>query len=326
MQTVLSVRGVSKSFGAVRAVDGVSFAVRPGTMTGLLGRNGAGKTTCLRMINGIFLPDSGTIELFGSANGREAARDRIGYLPEERGLYKKMKILEMLLFFAEVKKPLTDEVRARAERWLKRLELWDKRNAKVEELSKGNQQKTQLIGALLHDPDLLILDEPTTGLDPVNAVLVRGILNELKGEGKTILLSTHMMGEAEKMVDDIVLIHEGRLVLAGELGKVRASLGKGAVQMEFAGDGAFLAGLPGVRRASVRGNGAELSLQPGADPQEILEASVGRLKIQRFEVAEPSLEEIFIERVGAATLGSPSLSAEAPSFARASEGKLAEAE
>ena len=233
MQTVLDVRGVSKTFGAVRAVDGVSFSVRRGTMTGLFGRNGAGKTTCLRMVNGIFLPDSGSIALFGTQNGGDATRDRVGYLPEERGLYKKMKVFEQLLFLAEVKQPITAAVKARAEKWLERLELTEKRDAKVEELSKGNQQKVQLIGALLHAPDLVILDEPMAGLDPVNVVLVRRILNELKAEGRTILLSTHMMGEAEKMVDDIVLIHEGRVVLSGELGKVRASFGKNSVQLAF---------------------------------------------------------------------------------------------
>ena len=302
MQNVLEVRNVSKSFGAIRAVDGVSFSVRRGTMTGLLGRNGAGKTTCLRMINGIFLPDTGSVELFGSTDAPESARDRVGYLPEERGLYKKMKIFEQLLFLAEVKQPITAAVKARAEKWLERLELSDKRDAKVEELSKGNQQKVQLIGALLHEPDLLILDEPMSGLDPVNVVLVRRILNELTAEGRTILLSTHMMSEAEKMADDIVLIHEGKVVLSGEIGHVRASFGKNSVQMAFQGDGSFLGSLPGVAKAAVQQNSAELRLAPGADTQAVLQAAVARLRISRFEVADPSLEEIFIDRVGAGTL------------------------
>ena len=302
MEPVLEVREVSKSFGEVRAVDGVSFAVRPGTITGLLGRNGAGKTTCLRMVTGVFLPDAGTIEVFGSSDGGDATRDRIGYLPEERGLYKKMKVFEHLLFLAEVKKPLSPEVLARAEGWLKRLELWEKRDAKVEELSKGNQQKAQLIGALLHEPELVILDEPTSGLDPVNVVLVRRIFKELQALGRTILLSTHVMGEAEKMVDEIVLIHEGRVVLAGELAKVRASFGKNNVLLEFSGDGAFLASLPEVESSSIQTNRAELRLRAGADPQAVLAASVARLRIVRFEIAEPSLEDIFIDRVGVGTL------------------------
>ena len=302
MRPVLAVEEISKSFGEVRAVDGVSFAVRPGTITGLLGRNGAGKTTCLRMITGVFLPDSGTIETFGSRNGGDAARDRIGYLPEERGLYRKMKVLEQLLFLAEVKRPLTREVHERARRWLERLELWGKRDARIEELSKGNQQKVQLIGALLHDPELLILDEPTSGLDPVNVVLVRRIFQELKAEGRTILLSTHMMAEAEKTVDEIVLIHEGRVVLGGELSKVRSSFGKNSLLLEFSGDGSFLAALPEVEGSSVQNNRAELKLRSGADPQAVLAASFPRLRLSRFEIVEPSLEEIFIDRVGSGAL------------------------
>jgi ABC-2 type transport system ATP-binding protein len=293
------VRGVTKTFGAVRAVDEVSFSVRRGTITGLLGRNGAGKTTTLRMVNGIFLPDRGSISLFGSENGGDATRDQVGYLPEERGLYKKMKVLEQLLFLAEVKRPLTPAIRERAAAWLERLELAAKKDAKVEELSKGNQQKVQLIGALLHEPDLVILDEPMSGLDPVNTVLVRRILQELKAEGRTILLSTHQMAEAERLVDDIVLIADGRVALAGELSRIRASYGKNTVVMAFEGSGAFLGELPGVAHATVQPNGAELRLAAGADAQDVLAAAVGRLRVSRFELAEPSLEEIFIERVGA---------------------------
>ena len=301
MDHVISLKNVSKSFASVRAVDDVSFSVRPGTITGLLGRNGAGKTTTLRMINRVLLPDTGTIELFGSANDA-SARDRIGYLPEERGLYRKMKILEQLLFFAEIKSRRPADARAQAEEWLKRLELWDKRDAKLEELSKGNQQKVQLIGAMLHGPDLLILDEPMSGLDPVNVVLVRRILREQRDAGRTILLSTHMMGEAEKMADDIVLIHQGKVVLYGELQGVRASFGRNTVHLAFEGNGAFLERLPGVARASVTNNAAELQLEAGADPQGILAAATPKLRIRRFEVAAPSLEEIFLERVGGDTL------------------------
>ncbi|HEX8152632.1 MAG TPA: ATP-binding cassette domain-containing protein, partial [Thermoanaerobaculia bacterium] len=197
MADILAVREVVKTFGDVRAVDGVSFAVRRGTITGLLGRNGAGKTSTIRMITGIFLPDSGSIEWLGEGNtGSAEFRDRIGYLPEERGLYKQMKIIELLLFLAEIKGHRAAAVRPTIDKWLERFELTDKRDAKVEELSKGNQQKVQLIGTLLHDPELIILDEPQSGLDPVNMVLVRNLLTELRREGKTILLSTHMMAEA----------------------------------------------------------------------------------------------------------------------------------
>ena len=298
---VLSVREVTKTFGQVRAVDRLSFTVARGAITGLLGRNGAGKTTTLRMINGIFLPDAGAIELLGAADAA-AVRDRVGYLPEERGLYRKMRVFDQLLFLAEIKGRRPAAARARAEAWLKRFDLWDKRTGKLEELSKGNQQKVQLIGALLHDPEVVILDEPMSGLDPVNVVLVRTILKELKAEGRTILLSTHMMSEAEKLVDEIVLIHEGRAVLAGELEQVRASFGSNTVHLAFDGDGAFLAALPGVDSAQVDTNAAELRLAQGADAQAILTAALARVRVSRFEIAAPSLEEIFIDRVGAGTL------------------------
>jgi ABC-2 type transport system ATP-binding protein len=301
MSVVLAVRDVVKTFGVVRAVDGVSFSVRQGTITGLLGRNGAGKTTTIRMITGIFLPDSGSIEWVGGVGGGDA-RDRIGYLPEERGLYKQMKIFELLLFLAEIKGRRGAGVAKSIDRWLERFELGEKRDAKVEELSKGNQQKVQLIGTLLHDPELIILDEPQSGLDPVNMVLVRNLLRELKEEGRTILLSTHMMGEAERMADDIVLVHEGKVVLDGSLESVRESFGKNTLHIDYEGDGHFLGELPDVTRASIVNNAAELSLSEGADPQKILQASVGRLRIRKFEVAAPSLEEIFIEKVGERTL------------------------
>jgi len=301
MSVVLAVRDVVKTFGAVRAVDGVSFSVRRGTITGLLGRNGAGKTTTIRMITGIFLPDSGSIEWVGGAGGGDA-RDRIGYLPEERGLYKQMKVVEQLQFLAEIKGRRGAGVLASINRWLERFELGEKKDAKVEELSKGNQQKVQLIGTLLHDPELIILDEPQSGLDPVNMVIVRNLLRELKDEGRTILLSTHMMGEAERMADDIVLVHQGKVVLDGSLESVRESFGKNTLHIDYEGDGDFLAALPEVLKASIVNNAAELSLADGADPQKILQASVGRLRIRKFEVAAPSLEEIFIEKVGHETL------------------------
>src|SRR2546423_8141983 len=298
MREVLSVREIVKTFGAVRAVDGVSFSVRQGPVTGLLGRNGAGKTTTIRMITGIFLPDSGSIEW---TDGDRTAQDRIGYLPEERGLYRQMKMVELLLFMSEIKGRRGPTVAKSIDRWLERFELTDKRNSKVEELSKGNQQKVQLIGTLLHDPDLIVLDEPQSGLDPVNMVIVRDLLRELKEQGRTILLSTHMMGEAERMADDIVLVHQGKVVLSGPLELVRASAGKNTIHIEFDGDGSFFREMPQVRRATIENNGAELALSDGADPQKILEASLGRLRIRKFELASPSLEEIFIEKVGAET-------------------------
>ncbi|HEY3052491.1 MAG TPA: ATP-binding cassette domain-containing protein [Thermoanaerobaculia bacterium] len=297
MSDILAVRDVVKTFGDVRAVDGVSFSIPRGTITGLLGRNGAGKTTTIRMITGIFMPDSGSIAWLGGENGT-AFRDRIGYLPEERGLYKQMKIVELLIFLAEIKGRRPADVRPAIDRWLERFDLTDKRDAKVEELSKGNQQKVQLIGTLLHEPDLIILDEPQSGLDPINMVLVRNLLRELRDQGRTILLSTHMMGEAERMADEIILIHRGRVVLDGPIDEVRASFGKNTLHVEFDGDGTFLGELPQVRKASIVNNSAELSLTEGSDPQKVLEACMGRLRIRKFELASPSLEEIFIDKVG----------------------------
>jgi ABC-2 type transport system ATP-binding protein len=301
MSHILEVRDIRKTFGALKAVDGVSFTVRRGTITGLLGRNGAGKTTTIRMITGIFLPDSGTIDWVGDTSGM-SFRDRIGYLPEERGLYKQMKVIEQLLFLAEIKGKKPSEVKASADRWLERFELTEKREAKVEELSKGNQQKVQLIGTLLHDPDLIILDEPQSGLDPVNMVLVRNVLRELRQEGKTILLSTHMMGEAERMADEIILIHSGKVVLEGSLDEVRATAGRNTLHLDYEGDGGFLETLPNVRKATIAGGSAELTLADGSDAQEILQSSVSRLRIRRFELTNPSLEEIFIAKVGSETL------------------------
>lgn len=300
MSEILAVRDVVKTFGAVRAVDGVSFTVRRGTITGLLGRNGAGKTTSIRMITGIFMPDSGSIEWPGG-NERNA-QDHLGYLPEERGLYKQMKVVEHLLFLAEIKGRKPADMKAKIDHWLDRFELSAKSNAKIEELSKGNQQKVQLIGTLLHDPELIVLDEPQSGLDPVNMVLVRNLLSELKEEGRTILLSTHQMAEAERMADDIVLIHKGKVVIDGDLEEVKNSFGKNTLHVDFDGDGAFLADLPDVKRHMITNNSAELGLRDGADPQRVLEACMSRLRIRKFEIASPSLEEIFIAKVGDDTL------------------------
>jgi ABC-2 type transport system ATP-binding protein len=301
VEAVLAVRNVVKQFRGVRAVDGVSFEVHKGTITGLLGRNGAGKTTTIRMVTGIFHPDRGSIEALGSPAGAPAVRDRIGYLPEERGLYKTMKVQDHLLFLGEIKGRRHAEAKAVAERWLRRLELWDRRDAKIEELSKGNQQKVQLVGALVHGPELLVLDEPMSGLDPVNVVVVRRILAELKSEGRTILLSTHMMELAENMADEVVLIHDGRVVLSGDLDAVRRAHGHNTVHLEFEGD-------------ALQTNAAEVVLASGGDPQALLAAAMLHLRIRRFEVASPSLEQIFVEKVGTASMRPPPASRAEPTL------------
>lgn len=296
---MLSVRHLQKRYGERSAVDDVSFRVRPGAITALLGRNGAGKTTTLRMITGILLPDAGEVEILGSKAGAASLRDRIGYLPEERGLYGHMRVYENLLFFAALKGRPRRWVREPAERWLRRLELWDMRDRKLAELSKGNQQKVQLICALLHEPGLVVLDEPMSGLDPVNASMVRDILRELRAANRTILVSTHALALAETMADEIVMIDRGRVACAGTPDEVRQSSSRGQIAiLELDGDGRFLENLPGVAAATFRGSTAELLLEAGADAQSILAAAVGRVTVRSFGLVVPSLEEVFVAHVG----------------------------
>lgn len=291
---------VRKRFDKTLAVDGVSFTVSPGRIFGLLGRNGAGKTTTLRMIAGIFYPDSGEIHCFG-APWSPAVRDRMAYLPEERGLYRKMRVLDQLLFFAEIKGKSAGDALAAAENQLRRFELWDHRLRRVEELSKGNQQKIQLAGVLIADPDILVLDEPMSGLDVVNVILVRDILRELRDRGRTIVLSTHMMAEAQRMCDDICLVHRGRVVLSGSVSGIRASRGRNVVEVEFEGASAFRPGkLAGVESYSVDGHRATIQIRADTDTNALLRELMTYARITRFEVAQPSLEEIFVEEVGEA--------------------------
>ena len=296
----LAVHGLLKQFGAVTALDGLELEVPEQHVFGFLGSNGAGKTTTMRIALGVLRADGGTITWRGEDH-RSLPRQTWGYLPEERGLYPKMTVLQQLVFFAGLQGVPRDVATREARSWLARFRVPEFAERKAEELSKGNQQKVQLIATLLHDPDLIILDEPQSGLDPVNMVVVRNLLRDLRTEGKTILLSTHMMAEAERMADEIVLIHRGSVVLEGSLEEVRSSFGN-TLHIDFEGDGSFLGSLPGVQKASVVNNAAELTLDEGADPQKILEASMPRVRIRRFEVASPSLEEIFIEKVGTETL------------------------
>ena len=298
---VLWVREVTKTFGQVRAVDRLSFAVARGTITGLLGRNGAGKTTTLRMINGIFLPDAGVIELLGAADAA-AVRDRIGYLPEERGLYRKMRVLDQLLFLAEIKGQRPAVARVRAEAWLKRFDLWDKRAGKLEELSKGNQQKVQLIGTLLHEPEIVVLDEPFSGLDPLNQQVFKDVIAELRAAGKTILFSTHIIEQAERACDHVCIIAAGDKVLDGRVADVKREHGSEnlAIDLEEPTPAAVAIVRASSEVREVREDGAVLEavLNPGADAQPVLAALVGAgIRLRRFERVEPSLEQIFVELV-----------------------------
>jgi ABC-2 type transport system ATP-binding protein len=288
--------GVRKSYDEFVAVDDLSFCIKPGTIYGLLGPNGAGKTSTLRMVIGIIAPDSGRISLFGEPFERVHLR-RVGYLPEERGLYRKMKLQDHLGFLGRLKGLPGPEALKRARHWCERLGLTAWLGKKVEELSKGMQQKVQFIGAILHDPDLIIMDEPFGGVDPANAVVLKDVLLESAKNGKTILLSTHRMDQAERLCSSICLINRGRAVLEGDLSRIKAARGHSNVQIKYEGDSGFLQQSWLVESFNDYGNYVEVRLAPGADPQELLRAASASARLTRFELMEPSLEEIFIEAV-----------------------------
>jgi ABC-2 type transport system ATP-binding protein len=293
----VALAGVTKSFGDFAAVSELSLKVRAGRIYGLLGPNGAGKTTTIRMIVNITAPDSGRIELFGRQITPEL-QDRIGYLPEERGLYKKMKVGEQLKFFAALKNVVGKEADRRVDRWLTRLKLAEWKNKKSMELSKGMQQKTQFITAVLHEPDLLILDEPFSGLDPVNVELLKEIVLELKAAGKTIIFSTHQMELAEQICDDICLINRSRKVLEGSIREIKRSFGRNSVALRLEGEDGVLNDPALVSKVERRADEIEALLAPGANAQDLL----GRLvasgaTVSKFEMIEPSLNDIFIAQV-----------------------------
>ncbi len=294
----LQLENVTKRFDDFTAVSNLSLRVRAGRIFGLLGPNGAGKTTTIRMIVGIIAPDEGTVSLFGQPVG-EMTRERTGYLPEERGLYKKMKVGEQLRFFGELKNlhpRRADEV---IDRWLDKVKLSDWKNKRAGEMSKGMQQKIQFIVAVLHDPDLIILDEPFSGLDPVSTELLKGIVLELKAAGKTIIFSTHQMGVAEDICDDICLINRSRKLLEGSLREVKQSFGRNAVALRAEDAGEVLEDRRLVARVVPRGDFEEVLLADGADSQELLRRLVEHgVNVSKFERVEPSLHDIFIAKVG----------------------------
>jgi ABC-2 type transport system ATP-binding protein len=265
-------------------------------MFGLLGPNGAGKTSTIRMMIGITMPDSGTVSLFQQPFRRESLA-RVGYLPEERGLYKKMKVLDQLVLLGQLHG--LDKVTAttRAKTWSERLQIADSLDKKTDELSKGMQQKIQFISTLLHEPGLIIMDEPFSGLDPVNATLLQDTLLELRGAGKAILFSTHRMDQVEKLCDSICLMNHGAAVLAGNMREVKSRFERDRVVIEFEGDASFL-NHPVVAEAKNYNGHAELRLKPQADAQQLLRAAIAVARVNKFELVEPSLEEIFIQTVG----------------------------
>ncbi|MBN1921402.1 MAG: ATP-binding cassette domain-containing protein [Anaerolineae bacterium] len=302
MKPSVSITHISKSFGQVKAVKDVSFEVFPGEIFGLLGPNGAGKTTAIRVMLDIFRPDGGSVTLF-DGKLTEETKHRIGYLPEERGLYKDLKLEPTLIYLATLKGLDEATARQRLESWLKRFELYEHRQKKVQELSKGMQQKAQLIATLLHDPDLIIVDEPFSGLDPVNTRLVKDIIEEQRQAGKAIIMSTHQMHQVEALCNRIVLINNGEAVLYGEVDRIRRQFAGNAVTLS--GQGTFT-DIPGVLEARQQNGDWHLALEVGVSPQEVLRTLALRddVKLERFEIAEPSLDDIFVMVVkGGATAG-----------------------
>jgi ABC-2 type transport system ATP-binding protein len=288
---------ITKRFGEFIAVNDLSLAVRAGRIYGLLGPNGAGKTTTIRMIVNITAPDSGRVTVFGQQITPEL-QDRIGYLPEERGLYKKMKVGDQIKFFAELKSVPAREAEKRAGRWLERLKLTEWKGKKASELSKGMQQKVQFIATIIHEPDLLILDEPFSGLDPVNVELIKEIILELKASGKTIIFSTHQMEVAEKICDDICLINRSRKVLEGSIREVKRGFSRNAVALRLVGGEAVLEDRSLISKVQRDSDGIEVLLAEGATAQSLLkELIAAEVTVERFEMIEPSLHDIFIEKV-----------------------------
>lgn len=294
---MLVARNLRKIYSSVIAVDGVSLEVKRGEILGLLGPNGAGKTTTIRLILDILRPDTGEIIFDGKPFSPEI-RNLIGYLPEERGLYRKNKLLNTIIYFAALKGMTSADAKRKALTWLERFDLAFYADKKVEELSRGNQQKVQFIITVLHDPQLLILDEPFSGLDPVNQILLKGELMKLKQQGKAVILSTHMMEQAEKLCDRICLINKGKVVLEGDLDEVKRQYGTNSIYIEFEGDGSFLSTMPFFKKSLLYENSAELLLSDGFRVSDIVRELSQRLAITRFERREPSLESIFLEKVG----------------------------
>ena len=293
---VVELVGVTKAYQSKVAVNNLSLSIEAGQMFGLLGPNGAGKTSSIRMMMGITIPDTGQITLFEKPFERHSL-ERVGYLPEERGLYKKMKVLDQLVFIGQLHGLNATDAQKRSVSWAKRMEIDDVLHKKTEELSKGMQQKIQFIASLLHDPGLIVMDEPFSGLDPVNAVLLQDTLLELKDQGKAILFSTHRMDQVEKLCDSICLVNNGEAVLAGNLREIKSRYERNHVIVEFEGGSSFLNSEEIAEAKNYSGH-AEIKLKPHGDAQKLLHQAAAEATIYRFELVEPSLEEIFIQTVG----------------------------
>ncbi len=294
----LEVKNLTKRFDKVLAVDDVSFEVSEGSIFGLIGRNGAGKTTTIRMMMNIYLPDSGEVTLRGVKVGQEF-KNHVGYLPEERGLYKKMKVLDTLFYFAAIKGKQRKDVEKKALEYLKRFDLYDRRLSKIEDLSKGNQQKIQFIATILHDPDFVILDEPFAGLDPINTNLLKEIILEMKERGKVIIFSTHLIDYAEKMCDHVAMIDHGKIIMKGALRDIKSKFAQKNVSLTYEGDISFLHKSKFVENINDFGNTTGIKVKDPKYTQQLLKLLVdNNVQVKQFNANDISLYEIFIELAG----------------------------
>lgn len=295
---MLEVIKLVKTYGQIKAVDNLTFSVKPGKIFGMLGPNGAGKTTTIRTILNIIKPNSGEVLL----NGKPVTKDSfnsIGYLPEERGLYKKSKVIDVITYLAHLKGMQSAAIKSEAERWLKKLEIPHFRDRKVEELSKGNQQKIQFITAVIHNPELLILDEPFSGFDPINQQLIKDVILDLLDNGKIIILSTHQMDTAEKLCSEILLINSGKEVLSGNLAEIKQKFGGNHVRFSFEGDVKFLSMMNEVISYELYSNNAEVHIKDDVKPEVFLKQIIDKVTIKQFSIVEPTLNKIFIDSIKA---------------------------
>lgn len=293
---IIEINNVTKRFNGVTAVDNLSFIAESGKIYGFLGPNGAGKTTTIRMIMGIIKPDSGEIKVFGDKIS-EQNKGQIGYIPEERGLYKKYKVIDLLMYFARLKGMNYTEASKNIDIWLDKVNLKDRANNKIEELSKGMQQNIQLIVSLINDPNLVILDEPFVGLDPINARNMKDIILKLKESGKTIIFSTHQMNEAERLCDHIFLINKGKKLIDSPISEVKKKYSKNFVTVEFKNKMPDLKGISIIKNVYYEGNKVEIELIKNADSNKLLELLLEKEDIKKYEISESSLESIFVEVV-----------------------------
>ncbi len=287
MGNTVEVSHVSKSFNGQPVVKDISLEIAAGEVFGLIGPNGAGKTTIIRMLLDIMKPDSGEIRILGSGQ-TGGIKDAIGYLPEERGLYRRLTVMDTLMYLCALK---NKQNKGRTLELLEKMGMLPNKNMKISELSKGMQQKIQIIAAINHDPQLIILDEPFSGLDPVNMKLVQELILELRSKGKTVLISTHMMDQVERMCERIFMIHRGSGVLYGSVAEIKSRYGKNTIFLEFEGE---LKNIAGIKKINHSGNYAELIIQQGADTQNVLKNIMSEVRVNKFEVSAPSLNEIFL--------------------------------